>query len=144
MPARILVVEASPEVRTLIADVLTTDGHEVKGVAHGGAALVLIEQRPAFDLVLGDLTVPAIEGAHLYWEIQSRWPHLVERLICVTDGESAGVSDHPILRDAAVPILVKPFLPQVLRDLVKRRLVELGAPPSPDPPQPPAASAHAR
>jgi len=43
MPARILVVEASPEVRTLIADVLAGDGHDVKVVAHGAAALVPIE-----------------------------------------------------------------------------------------------------
>lgn len=144
MPARILVVEASPEVRTLIADVLTTDGHEVTGVADGAAALVLIEQRPAFDLILGDLTVPAVEGAHLYWEIQSRWPQLVSRLICVTDGNSVGVSDHPILRAASVPILVKPFLPQVLQDLVRRRLAELGdarpwPPDLPEPPDLPAA-----
>jgi CheY-like chemotaxis protein len=134
MPARILVVEASPEMRTLIADALAGDGHDVTGVAHGAAALVLIEQRPAFDLILDDLTMPAIEGAHLYWEIQNRWAHLVSRLICVTDGNSSGVSDHPILRAASVPILVKPFLPQALQDLVRRRLAELGAPPSPEPP----------
>jgi len=87
---------------TLIADVLTTDGHEVKGVADGAAALVLIEQRSVFDLILGDLTMPAVKGAHLYWEIVSRWPQLASRLICVTDGNSAGVSDHPLLRAAAV------------------------------------------
>ena len=136
MPARILVVEASPEVRTLIADVLTADGHEVKGVATGAEALVLTEW-PAFDLILGDLTIPATEGAQLYWEIASRWPHLVARLICITDGNSPGVSDHSILRAAAVPFVVKPFLPQVLRDFVRRRLAELGAPPPPDPPEPP-------
>jgi len=137
MPARILVVEDSPEVRTLIADVLAGAGHDVTVVAHGAAALVLIEQQPAFDLILGDLTIPAIEGAHLYWEIASRWPHRVSRLICVTDGNSAGVSDHPLLRAGAVPFLVKPFLPQVLQDLVRRRLAELGAPSSREPPQPP-------
>ena len=134
MAARILVVEASRDVRRLIDDILTADGYEVKCVAHGADALVLPEQLPAFDLILGDLTLPAVEGAQLYWEIGSRWPHLVSRLMCVTDGNSAGVSDHPLLRAAAVPFLVKPFLPQVLRDLVGRRLAELGAPPSPDPP----------
>jgi len=59
MPARILVVEANRGVRALVADVLTADGHEVTGVANGAEALVLIEQReqrPAFDLILSDLT----------------------------------------------------------------------------------------
>jgi len=37
-------------------------------------------------LILGDLTIPAIAGAHLYWEIGRRWPQLTSRLICVTDG----------------------------------------------------------
>ena len=129
MPARILVVEASRELRALITDVLAADGHEVKVVASGAEAIVLTEW-PAFDLILGDLTMPAIEGAHLYWEIASRWPHLVARVICVTDGDNAGVSDHAILRAAAVPFLVKPFLPHVLQDLVRRRLDELGTRPS--------------
>lgn len=137
MPARILVIEASREVSTFLADVLTADGHDVTCVANGAEALVLVEQRPTFDLILGDLTIPAIEGAHLYWEIGRYWPHLTSRLICVTDGNNAGVIDHPVLRAAEVPFLVKPFVPQVLHDLVRRRLAELAAPPSPDPRQPP-------
>lgn len=126
MPARILVVEASHDMRALIADVLTAAGHELKCVANGAEGLALIEQRPVFDLILGDLTMPAIEGAQFYWEIGGRWPHLASRLICVTDGSSAGVIDHPTLRAASVPFLVKPFSPEHLRSLVTARLAELG------------------
>jgi DNA-binding NtrC family response regulator len=138
MPTRILVVEANRGVRALVGDVLTADGHEVTGVANGAEALVLLaqrEQRAAFDLILSDLTIPALEGAHLYWEIARRWPHLVSRLICVTDGSSTGVIDHATLRAASVPFIVKPFSPEGLRDLVGRRLAELEARPSPEPPQ---------
>jgi two-component system NtrC family sensor kinase len=122
MPARILVVDASPEMRVLIAEVLAVDGHEVECVAHGAAALVLLEQQSIFDLILGDLTIPAIEGAHLYWEIGRRWPELASRLICVTDGHDAGAIDHATLRAASVPVLVKPFAPEHLRDIVTRTL----------------------
>jgi DNA-binding NarL/FixJ family response regulator len=73
--ARILVVEASRELRALIADVLTADGHAVTSVAHGAEAIVLTAW-PEFDLVLSDLTMPSIEGAHFYWEIGVRWPTL--------------------------------------------------------------------
>jgi CheY-like chemotaxis protein len=76
MPARILVVDANPAMRALIAEVLADDGHEVKSVAHGADALMLLEQQSTFDLILGDLTIPAIEGAQLFWEIGARWPHL--------------------------------------------------------------------
>jgi DNA-binding NtrC family response regulator len=122
MPARIPVVDASDDMRALIADVLAGDGHEVKCVPHGADALVLLEQQSTFDLILGDLTIPTIEGAHLYWEIGRRWPELAARLICVTDGHDAGAIDHATLRAASVPFLVKPFAPEHLRDVVTRTL----------------------
>lgn len=120
--ARILVVDASPEMRALIADVLAGEGHDVKCVADGAAALMLLEQQSIFDLILGDLTIPAIEGAHLFWEIGRRWPNLLLRLICVTGGHDAGRIDHATLREASVPFLVKPFQPEELRDVVTRTL----------------------
>lgn len=126
MAARILVVEANDDLRTLIVDILTTDGYEIANAPHGAEALRLLEER-SYDLILSDLTMPAVSGAALYWEIGSRWPQLAARLICVSDGASSGVSDHQILRAASVPFLVKPFLPQHLRDLVRRRLIELNA-----------------
>lgn len=121
MPARILVVEASREVRALIADVLAEDGHAVTSVAHGGEAFVLAAW-PAFDLVLSDLTLPAMEGAQLFWEIGARWPHLASRLICITDGHDAGAIDHDALRAASVPFLLKPFDRAHLRDVVTQAL----------------------
>jgi DNA-binding NtrC family response regulator len=139
MPSRIriLVVEASQDMHTLIAEVLTAEGHEVQYVANGAAALALLEQRPVFDLILSDLTLPAIEGTQLYWEITSRWPHLASRLICVTGGHDAGAINHVTLRAASVPFMVKPFVPWQLRDLVRRRLAELGTlPRPPDRPEP--------
>lgn len=125
MPARILIVDSDHEVRALIADVLRATGHvDVECVYTGTAALGVLEQRSNFDLILGDLTIPSRKGARLYWEIQIRWPHLVSRLICVTDGSSPGVIDHPILRATSVPIVVKPFVPSVLQDIVTRRLAQ--------------------
>jgi CheY-like chemotaxis protein len=128
MSARILVVEASHDVRTLIADVLNAEGHQVQCVTNGAEALGLLEQRSTFDLILSGLTLPAIEGVQLYWEIGVRWPHLAARLIYVTDRNSPGMIDHQTLRAASVPFLVKPFSPPQLLDLVRRRLAELGAP----------------
>ncbi len=114
--------------RAFIADVLRVVGHEdVECVYTGTDALGALEQRPSYDLIVGDLTMHAREGAQLYREINTRWPHLVSRRICITDGSSTGVVDHPTLRAASVPIVVKPFLPGVLQDLVAQRL---GQPPT--------------
>jgi len=121
-PARVLIVDADHEVRALIADVLRSVGHhDVECVYTGADALRVLEERPSFDLILGELTTPAREGALLHQEINDRWPHLVSRLICITHGSSTGVSD---LRAASVPVVVKPFAPQVLQDLVARRLAQ--------------------
>jgi DNA-binding NtrC family response regulator len=118
--ARCLIVDADHEVRALIADVLRADGHhDVECVYTGADALRVLEERPSFDLVLGELTTPARDDALLHQEISTRWPHLVPRLICITHGSSAGVSE---LRAASVPILVKPFAPMVLQAVVTQRL----------------------
>jgi CheY-like chemotaxis protein len=122
MPFRILVVEASDDMRALIADVLMADRHAVQCVANGAEALALLERRSAFDLILSDLTLPAIEGAQLYWEIGARWPQLASRLICLTDGHDAAWIDHATLRAASVPILIKPFLPSTLQEMVRQVL----------------------
>jgi CheY-like chemotaxis protein len=45
-----------------MADVLSADGHDVKCVAHGAEVLAFLEQRPSFDLILSDLTLPAMRA----------------------------------------------------------------------------------
>jgi CheY-like chemotaxis protein len=122
MPAWILVVEASSGVRAIIADVLKANGYVVEWASDGAEALELLENRSSFDLIFSDFILPAIEGAQLYWEIGARWPHLVSRLISLTEGHDAGWIDHATLRAASVPFLLKPFLTLQLLDVVRRGL----------------------
>ena len=119
--ARILVVEANEEVRALIVDVLTADGHEVDCFGSGTEALARLDGS-RFDLVLSDLTIPAVAGIGLYWEIASRWPHLVSRLIYVTGTVDSGSTDYQILLTDGVPVVLKPFPPRLLLEVVARTL----------------------
>lgn len=119
--ARILVVDPEHDVRALIADLLADAGHEVHSVANGAEALAQLE-RSDFDLVLSDLTLPAIEGIGLYWEIARRWPLLVSRLVYVTGTIDAGSTDYRILLDEDIPRVIKPFLPEHLLNVVVRTL----------------------
>jgi two-component system chemotaxis response regulator CheY len=119
--ARILVVDPEHDVRALIADLLADAGHEVHCAAHGAEALAQLE-RSDFDLVLSDLTLPAIEGIGLYWEIARRWPLLVSRLVYVTGTIDAGSTDYRILLDEDIPRVIKPFLPEHLLNVVARTL----------------------
>jgi CheY-like chemotaxis protein len=120
--ARILVVDPEHDVRSLIADLLANAGHEVHCAADGAEALTRLDESSAFDLLLSDLNMPAIEGIGLYWEIASRWPHLISRLVYVAGTIDAGSTDYRILIEEEVSRVIKPFRPEHLLDVVARTL----------------------
>jgi signal transduction histidine kinase/ActR/RegA family two-component response regulator len=68
-PLRILVVDDEPSVRTLLADLLRTVGHEVVEAPNGAEALARVEAEAeegmVFDLVLTDLGMPELTG----WDV---------------------------------------------------------------------------
>jgi CheY-like chemotaxis protein len=120
--ARILVVDPERDVRSLIADLLASAGHEVHCAADGARALASLDESPAFDLILSDLSMPAIEGIGLYWEIARRWPHLVSRLVYVTGTIDADSSEYRILLDEGIPLVLKPFHAEHLLEVVRYAL----------------------
>jgi CheY-like chemotaxis protein len=120
--ARILVVDPERDVRTLIADLLAGAGHEVHCAANGAEALARLDESSAFELILSDLSMPAIEGIGLYWEIAHRWPHLISRLVYVAGTIDAGSTDYRILLDDEVPRVIKPFRSEHLLEVVARTL----------------------
>jgi signal transduction histidine kinase len=64
-PLRILVVDDEPSVRTLLADLLRTAGHEAVETASGAEARARLDEDPDFDLVLTDLGMPELTG----WDV---------------------------------------------------------------------------
>lgn len=67
----VLVVDDSPEMRSLIRDVLAEDGFEVVTASSGGRALSLMaDRRP--DLVITDLMMPGMTGFTLRGEMLRR------------------------------------------------------------------------
>lgn len=120
--ARILVVDPEQDVRTLIADLLAGAGYNVQCAANGAEALARLDESSAFDLLLSDLGMPAIEGIGLYWEIANRWPHLISRLVYVAGTIDAGSTEYRILLDEEVPRVIKPFRPEHVLDVVARAL----------------------
>ena len=58
---RVLIVEDNPDLRVLVADVLTDAGYEVRSAGDGAAALAIIEEwRPS--LIVMDLMMPVMDG----------------------------------------------------------------------------------
>jgi CheY-like chemotaxis protein len=120
--ARILVVDPEGDVRSLIADLLAGAGHEVHAAADGAEALTRLNESSAFDLILSDLSMPAIEGIGLYWEITSCWPQLVSRLVYVTGTIDADSSEYGILLEEGIPLVLKPFHAEHLLEIVRYAL----------------------
>ena len=118
---RILVVDDDDQIREILTDALSGDGHAVDGARDGGEALALLEQRP-YDLVLSDLHMPRVDGPSLYEMLRTRHHFPVRfatklpRVIFMTGNPADHVE---FLRGTTDPILEKPFTLRVVRKMVR-------------------------
>jgi signal transduction histidine kinase/CheY-like chemotaxis protein/HAMP domain-containing protein len=78
---RVLVIDDAPEVRAVLADLLSRDGHRVDQAGGGQEALELLALGHEFDVVLADLGMPDMRGSDIARAIQARWPRLPVGLI---------------------------------------------------------------
>jgi len=113
---RILVVDDEPSVRLSLAELLRDEGHAVRVAEHGPAALALLEAEDA-DLVLSDLTMPAIDGLQLLQEVRERHPGTLFVLMTAYGDERTAVK---ALKLGAYDYLPKPFDNDEVRALVER------------------------
>jgi CheY-like chemotaxis protein len=75
--ARILIAEDEESVRDLLARALKEYGHDIVGVADGGAALdALVRQNGRFDLLLTDIKMPVMDGIALALAAARDFPEL--------------------------------------------------------------------
>jgi len=112
-PPRILVAEDEKSLQHLYKKLLEKAGYQVDVVSNAAAALGELRER-AYALLLTDfLMPPGITGAGLISKVRELWPSLPVIL-------ATGVSDtNQLARDQAVPLLIKPFPPQVLHEAVR-------------------------
>jgi DNA-binding NtrC family response regulator len=113
---KILVVDDEPSIRLSIADLLRDDGYDVTAAEHAPAALALLEDS-LFDLVLSDLTMPAMDGLQLLDAIRTRALDCVFVLMTAHGDERTAVR---ALKLGAWDYLPKPFDNDELRALVRR------------------------
>ena len=121
LPRRsILVVDDEPEVAAVLADVLSTDGHEVRTAPDGAAALRELTER-TYDVIFSDLRMPTLDGPGLYRELERRDLRQARRIVFLT-GDTLSPEIRAFLEQVAAPTVNKPFaLAEIRRAL---RLVE--------------------
>ncbi len=118
--ALILVVEDEAEIRALLADTLSLDGHEVDTASDGEQALLLLAQHH-YDLIVTDLWMPTLDGPALYQALRERYGAAIPRVIFMTayPGKTEFAS---FLADRGDPVLIKPFSPAQILQLVQQVL----------------------
>jgi len=116
--AKILIIDDEEHLRNLLADLLASDGYEVKTAADGREGLASF-QEGTYDVVITDLGLPEMSGLEVAEEIKKIAP--VTPVILLT-GFSLQPGDGQ-MKDAKVDLIItKPFqLAQVL-DVVHKAL----------------------
>ena len=104
MPARVLVVEDTPLLRTLLADLLELEGYVVDVAKHGAEALQIVAEHPP-DIVLLDLMMPIMDGPAFLAAAQGQ--HWLEQAHIII--LSASWRGKAIAEAHRLPHLPKPF-----------------------------------
>lgn len=115
---RILVIDDEAGVRSLLAEILSTQGHTVDQASDGSEGLVLLE-RNRYDLVITDLGMPEVTGWEVARAVKARWPSI--RVILVT-GWGESVQREATVEQGVDALLCKPFKVQEVRVLVAKLL----------------------
>jgi CheY-like chemotaxis protein len=119
---RVLVVDDEPEVRQVLTDMLTLDGHAATACPDGATALRLLDTE-SFDLVLTDLGMPGLDGWEVARAAKQRYPAMPIGLITgwgdwidTADAEQRGIDI----------LITKPFQLRDIRESLQRILVSPG------------------
>jgi CheY-like chemotaxis protein len=117
-PARIMVVDDDPFVRTVLADALSGTGAVIKTFASGDEALAAAQTLQP-DLVLLDLRMQGMDGRATAQALRKK--HATARMIFLTaDGDAA--AHVGITSLGAAGIITKPFDPTTVVDLIQHLL----------------------
>lgn len=111
--ASIVVVDDDAAMRTLVAELLGEAGHVVRQAIDGEHALAVIVGQPP-DLVLSDISMPALSGVELATTLAVKNPSTPVLLMSGTC---------PLPRTSPAPCLAKPFAPGRLLAMIDDLLV---------------------
>ena len=120
--ARILLVDDDPLITELVVDMLGMEGHEVDTAPDGIEALRRLESQ-RYDLIITDLHMPKLDGSGFYRQLTERRTHPLRKIIFLT-GTTGTSTEHRLIQESGVPILLKPFNVVDMIELVRRMLRE--------------------
>ena len=123
MPARILVAEDDPSVRSFVIKALGLRGHDVTAVEDGVAALHALEIE-SFDLLVTDIVMPGLDGIALALKVGQSHPELP---VLLMTGYCAERQKAYNIGQLTARFILKPFTLQQISDAVAETLGETTA-----------------
>lgn len=115
---RVLIIDDEPSMLRVISRLLGRD-HEVTAVNDAESALRIFRHDTGFDVVLCDVWLPTMDGMALFRRVAEKFPELAPRFVLMT-GDLGGTLEELVER-TRVGLLMKPFEPQALLEVVSRR-----------------------
>jgi len=113
----ILIVEDSPSVRAMLADMLEAEGYKVMEAVDGYEAFKLVEY-VKFDLIITDLTMPVMDGIEFIRQAKKLPLCRFVPIVVLSSEEDARKVDEA-KKAGASTYLSKPFKEQQLRTMLK-------------------------
>ncbi len=125
---RILVVEDEPGLLRILVRYLTRLGYEAVAASCGRDAIAAFDATQAgFAAVLADLSLPDMRGEDLVVRLRKSNPAIA---VLLTSGSPSALESLPLLGEAHVASLAKPFTAKMLADAIGR-LLDRANPPQP-------------
>jgi len=117
---RLLIIDDEDEIRSMLVEILGTEGYLVDEAANGRDALSRLADTD-YDLIISDLIMPVLDGAGLHEELSRHHPEQVERLIFIT-GDALSPATRQFLKRVERPVIEKPFIPNDVRSAIREAL----------------------
>lgn len=113
---RVLVVDDSKSILTLVDRQLRTEGFDVVTVSSANEAISWCDENGSPDLLLSDICMPEVDGPTLHQLLDSKFPGMPALFMSGGYGEE--------LADVAWPLLEKPFTRDQLRSMINVSLFQ--------------------
>lgn len=91
-PGRILLVDDEPNILSSLRRLFRPQGYQVQTAGSGAAGLKVLEAE-SFDVVISDMRMPEMDGAHFLEQVRARYPHTIRMLL-------TGYADVQAIQDA--------------------------------------------
>lgn len=117
-PARLLIVDDEPHIRSALSKALSLLGYMVDEADGGAAALARLQERE-YDLMVLDMRMPDMDGTEVMQQVRQFQPEL---LIIILTGHASLENAIAAIKSEAVDYLLKPVSTHEIAEAVQRAL----------------------